>query len=953
MAGADTVTPPEGGEQIVDLRQALEERYLSYALSTITQRALPDARDGLKPVHRRILHAMRLLRLDPGQGYKKSARVVGDVIGKFHPHGDQSIYDALVRLAQDFALRYPLVDGQGNFGNIDGDSAAAMRYTESRMTDIATRLMEGIGENAVDFRPTYDGEDEEPVVLPSNFPNLLANGSTGIAVGMATSIPPHNVAELCDAALHLIHNPQAEASELMRFVPGPDFPTGGVLVEDPASIAQSYATGRGSFRLRARWHEEETGRGTYQIVVTEIPYAVPKARLVEKIAELLLAKRLPLLKDVRDESADDIRLILEPRARTVEAAILMESLFKLTDLESRFPLNLNVLDKGTVPRVMSLGEALRAWLEHRKVVLVRRTRHRLEAILHRLEVLGGYLIAYLNLDEVIRIIREEDEPKQVMMARWDLTDVQAEAILNMRLRALRKLEEIEIRKEHDALTDEQGHLNALLASEKKQWGEITQQVAALKAAYGPDTVLGKRRTTLAVAPTHDFDDLQTAMIEREPITVVLSDKGWIRALRGHVDTVDDKSFKAGDRLKLLLKAETTDRLLMLTTDGKVFTLGGDKLPGGRSQGEPVRLMVDIEEGRDIVALFVHRPGSKRVIVSSAGNGFIVEENDLIANTRKGKQVLNVGGGEEARLIVALEGDIVAIIGENRKLLIFPADQLPVMSRGKGVRLQRYKDSSVSDLKTFRAAEGLTWTDSSGRSFAKPMADLLDWRGNRAEAGRQPPRLGPPDTPAGCERHAGQRSAARRLWRQQWRPLFGREHHRAGQATDLLAAGLGLVVVGRAVDQQRRAIGVVEIGQGHHVVELVGFADAIHDIDVHQVTSVRPALGLEAVGGAGGIDVVAGAGEVFDALSHLVEVDAVRPVLDVLQVDLEKHASGVTHQHHMAHFRAVLKLDRHIHEFARPGEDLRGRRGCRRGSGRGRLLGHGWADQGCGAQHGSH
>jgi len=737
MSDADT-SPPADDQRIVDLRKALEERYLSYALSTITQRALPDARDGLKPVHRRILHGMRLLRLDPDGAYKKSAKVVGDVMGSFHPHGDQSIYDALVRLAQDFSMRYPLADGQGNFGNIDGDSAAAMRYTETRMTDVAMRLMEGMAENAVDFKPTYDGSNEEPEVLPANFPNLLANGSQGIAVGMATSVPPHNVAELCDAALHLIMNPAAESRDLLHFIPGPDFPTGGILVESAASIANAYATGRGSFRLRARWEVEQKGRGVYQIVVTQIPYGVQKSRLVEKIAELLLAKKLPLLKDVRDESADDIRLVLEPRAGTVDPVILMEQLFRLSDLEQRIPLNLNVLDKGTTPKVMSLAEALKAWLAHRKDVLVRRTQHRLDQITHRLEVLDGYIIAYLNLDEVIRIIREEDDAKASLIAAFSLTDVQAEAILNMRLRSLRKLEEIELRKEHKTLTDEHAHLTALLGSEKKQWGEITIQVTDLRKAYGPNTSVGKRRTTFAAAPDADFDEISVAMIEREPITVILSEKGWIRAIKGHTSEIDEKSFKTGDRLKLLVRAETTDKLLLLTTGGKVYTLGGDKLPGGRSQGEPVRLMVDIEEGQDIVDLFVYRPGARRILASSVGNGFVVAEDELIANTRKGKQVLNVSGTEEAKLIVPVAGDTVAVIGENRKLLVFPLTQLPEMTRGKGVRLQRYKDGGISDLKTFNTAEGLTWTDSSGRTYTKPMAELVEWVADRAGAGRQPP-----------------------------------------------------------------------------------------------------------------------------------------------------------------------------------------------------------------------
>lgn len=738
MSDSDLLTPDDDDHRIVDLRQALEERYLSYALSTITQRALPDARDGLKPVHRRILHGMRLLRLDPDGAYKKSAKVVGDVMGSFHPHGDQSIYDALVRLAQDFSLRYPLVDGQGNFGNIDGDSPAAMRYTESRMTDVAKRLMEGMAENAVDFRPNYDGSDEEPIVVPANFPNLLANGSSGIAVGMATSVPPHNVAELCDAALHLIHNPKATATDLMRFIPGPDFPTGGIIVEDQTSIAQAYETGRGGFRLRARWQSEDSGRGTYQIIVTEIPYGVQKSRLIEKIAELLLARKLPLLKDVRDESAEDIRLVLEPRSRSVDPIVLMESLFKLTDLENRFPLNLNVLDMGTVPKVMSLGEALGAWLQHRKVVLVRRTQHRLEQIEHRLEVLGGYIIAYLNLDEVIRIIREEDDAKAELIKAFNLTDVQAEAVLNMRLRSLRKLEEIELRQEHDKLSEEKIQLQALLDSDRKQWGVITTQIKDLREAYGPSQPFGKRRTTFDAIPDAADVDFDAMMIEREPITVILSEKGWIRAMKGHNVDPATQSFKDGDSLKQALKCETTDKLLMLTTDGKIYTLGADKLPGGRGHGEPVRIMVDIEEGREVVDLFLHKPDAKRLIASDLGNGFIVAEKDVIANTRKGKQVLNVSGAVEAKLCVPAVGDMVAVMGQNRKLLVFPADQLPEMGRGKGVRLQKYKDGGISDAKLFTAEEGLSWVDSSGRTFVKSMDELKDWMGERAQAGRQPP-----------------------------------------------------------------------------------------------------------------------------------------------------------------------------------------------------------------------
>ncbi|WP_424981395.1 DNA topoisomerase IV subunit A [Maritalea sp. S77] len=733
-------TPVDGGGELptIDLRGALEERYLSYALSTITQRALPDVRDGLKPVHRRILHAMRLLKLDPGQGYKKSARVVGDVIGKYHPHGDQAVYDALVRLAQDFAVRYPLADGQGNFGNIDGDSAAAMRYTEARLTGVAARLLEGITEDAVDFRETYDGEEEEPIVLPANFPNLLANGSSGIAVGMATSIPPHNVAELCDAALHLIKTPNARTETLVNYVQGPDFPTGGILVDDRDTIIHAYETGRGGFRCRARWETEDQGRGGYQIVVTEIPYQVQKSRLVEKIADLLLAKRLPLLRDVRDESDENIRLVLEPKSRTVDPVLLMESLFKLTDLESRISLNMNVLAHGTVPKVMGLGEVLLSWLEHRKEVLVRRSNYRLGQIEHRLNVLGGYLIAYLNIDEVIHIIREEDDAKKALMARFELNDVQAEAILNMRLRALRKLEEFEIRKEFDKLSEEKDGLVALLGSTEKQWEVIAEQVREIKKEFNKDTEMGKRRTTFEDAPEANLDDIQTAMIEREPITVIMSEKGWIRALKGHTTDLSSVPFKAGDKLKLWAHAQTTDKLLMLSTNGRVYTILGDKLPGGRGHGEPVRILVDMEEGTDIVDLVVFKAEAKRLIASDLGNGFIVPEEGMIANTRKGKQVLNVSGKVEAKIFAPVEGDMVAVIGQNRKLLVFPLDQLPEMGRGKGVRLQRYKDGGVSDVKTFSREEGLTWTDSSGRTYKREADELMEWSGERAHAGRQPP-----------------------------------------------------------------------------------------------------------------------------------------------------------------------------------------------------------------------
>jgi topoisomerase-4 subunit A len=734
----------------VDLKGALEERYLAYALSTIMHRALPDVRDGLKPVHRRIVHVMRLLRLDPNQGFAKCARIVGEVMGKFHPHGDQSIYDALVRLAQDFSVRYPLVDGQGNFGNIDGDSAAAMRYTEARMTEVSTALLEGITEDAVDFRPTYNEEDEEPVVLPGAFPNILANGSSGIAVGMATSIPPHNAAELCKAALHLIDNPGAAVEDLMSREPhledadenkvrGPDFPTGGIVIDDWATMVEAYKTGRGSFRLRARWHEEDQGRGTYQIVVTEIPYGVQKSKLVEKIAELLLARKLPLLEDVRDESAEDIRLVLVPKSRSVEASVLMESLFKLTELESRIPLNMNVLSGGKVPKVMSLRDILREWLDHRRDVLVRRSRHRLADIERRLEILAGYLIAYLNIDEVIRIIREEDEPKQVMMARWSLTDVQAEAILNLRLRQLRKLEEIEIRKEFDGLTAEKKAIEALLASTAMQWKTVRWEVEKVRDKFGSHTDIGKRRTTFADAPEHEDVDLHHAMVEKEPVTVVVSEKGWLRAMKGHLTDHSLFTFKEGDKLKLAFHAQTTDKILVFTTGGKFYTIGADRLPGGRGHGEPIRIIVDMENDQDIVTAFVHDPKRKLLLASHEGYGFITPEAEAVANTRKGKQVMNVKSPDEATLCIFVSGDHVAIVGENRKLLVFPLSEVPEMTRGKGVRLQRYKDGGVLDAKLFEMAAGLTWQDSAERTFTRSQAELAEWIGNRAGAGRMVPK----------------------------------------------------------------------------------------------------------------------------------------------------------------------------------------------------------------------
>lgn len=739
--GKDLVPPSGGDDNIhpVDLKAALEERYLAYALSTIMHRALPDVRDGLKPVHRRIIHAMSEMGIRPNSAFKKCARIVGDVIGKFHPHGDQSVYDALVRLAQDFSQRYPIVDGQGNFGNIDGDGAAAYRYTEARMTEVAALLLEGIGEDAVDFRATYNEEDEEPVVLPGAFPNLLANGASGIAVGMATSIPPHNAHELCDAALHLIKHPDATVEKLVEFIPGPDLPTGGVIVESRENILDAYKTGRGGFRVRAKWETEDLGRGGYQIVITEIPFQVQKSRLIEKIAELLIARKLPLLEDVRDESAEDVRIVLVPKSRTVDATLLMESLFRLSDLESRLPLNMNVLSLGKVPKVMALNEVLTEWLAHRKDVLVRRSRHRLAAIDRRLEILGGLLVAYLNLDEVIRIIREEDEPKQVMMAKWSLTDNQAEAILNMRLRNLRKLEEIEIRKEHDDLSNEKAEIEALLASDDKQWQTVAWEIGEVKKKYAKATEIGRRRTQFADAPDADIEAIQQAMIEKEPVTIVISQKGWIRALKGHMSDTSALTFKEGDGPKLAFPAQTTDKLLLLTTGGKAYTLGADKLPGGRGHGEPIRIMVDMENDQDILTAFVHDPSRKLLLVSTAGNGFIVPESEMVANTRKGKQIMNVSMPDEAKLAVPVTGDHVAVVGENRKLLAFPLAQVPEMSRGKGVRLQRYKDGGVVDVKCFALAEGLSWSDTAGRLFNKVGEELREWLADRATVGRTVPK----------------------------------------------------------------------------------------------------------------------------------------------------------------------------------------------------------------------
>ncbi len=716
----------------------MEERYLAYALSTIMHRALPDVRDGLKPVHRRILYAMRELRLDPSGGYLKCAKIVGEVMGDYHPHGNQAIYDALARLAQDFAVRYPLVDGQGNFGNIDGDNPAAERYTEARMTAVAAAILEGIEEDTVEFRANYDGRVQEPVVLPAAFPNLLANGASGIAVGMATSIPPHNADELCAALLHLIKHPNATIEKLVEFVSGPDFPTGGIIVEPRDQILDAYKTGRGGFRLRARWSKEETGRGGYQIVVTEVPYQVQKAKLVEKIAELMSEKRLPLLGDVRDESAEEIRLVLEPKSRAVDSALLMESLFRLTELEVRVPLNMNVLSAGQVPNVLSLRDALSQWLEHRIDVLVRRSKHRLKKIEHRLEVLDGYLIAYLNIDEVIRIVRREDEPKPKLMSKFNLSDVQAEAILNLRLRSLSKLEEFEIKAEHDKLSKERRELKQLLKSDDLQWERITEEVKATRERYSKKTDIGRRRTTFADAPEMDVD-LDAALVEKEAITVILSEKGWIRALKGHQDDVSKLDFKQGDGLKWALRAWTTDKIVLLTTNGKFFTLEAGQLPGGRGHGEPVRLMIDLEENHDIAEAFVHDPARKLLVASTEGYGFIVPEEDVIASTRKGKQVLNLSEPDEARLCAPADGDYVAAIGENRKMLIFRLDEVNEMARGKGVILQRFRDGGLADARVFSKADGLSWFDSAGREFTLAWSELKEWVGERAQAGRLAPK----------------------------------------------------------------------------------------------------------------------------------------------------------------------------------------------------------------------
>jgi len=722
-----------GTIQDTHFKDALSERYLAYALSTIMSRSLPDVRDGLKPVHRRLVYAMHQLRLDPTAGFKKCARVVGDVIGKYHPHGDVAVYDALVRLAQEFAARYPLVEGQGNFGNIDGDNPAAMRYTEARLTLVARAMLTGIDEDAVDFRPTYDGEEAEPVVLPGAFPNLLANGATGIAVGMATSIPPHNVGEVCAAAIHLIQDSQATTGDLLRHMPGPDFPTGGVLVEGPATIHQAYETGRGGFRVRAKWAVEKGKNANWHIVVTEIPYQVQKARLIEQIAELLEDKKLPLLGDLRDESTDVVRLVLEPKVRGVEPEVLMETVFRATALETRFPLNMNVLDASRTPRVMTLPEVVRAWLDHRQDVLVRRSNHRLAAIDRRLEVLEGYLIVYLNLDEVIRIIREEEHPRPRLMERFSLTEMQAEAILNMRLRSLRRLEEMEIRKEHKALSRERKDLQGLLKSESRRWARIAIELAEIKTAFGSGS-LGNRRTELGVPPSL-LDVTADAFLEREAITVILTEKGWIRAVKGMVADPGELKFKEGDKLRLLLPCHTTDRLTLFATNGRAFTLKAADLPRGRGDGQAVRLLAELSNEDDVLALFVAVEGIRYLVASNAGRGFLVPAAELAAEKRTGKQILNLKPNEEAILCVPAEGDHVAAIGDSRRLLVFPLDQVPEMTRGAGVVLQRFKDGGLSDAKVFRLSDGLTWRLG---ERVRTEADLRAWLGERASAGRLPP-----------------------------------------------------------------------------------------------------------------------------------------------------------------------------------------------------------------------
>ncbi len=738
MARNSTIDPPDNGGEIIEepMGEALSRRYLAYALSTITSRALPDVRDGLKPVHRRVLYAMAQLGLNPNGGHRKSATVVGEVIGKYHPHGDQSIYDAMVRLAQDFATRTPLVDGQGNFGNIDGDAPAAFRYTEAKLTPAAMLLLEGLDEDAVDFRDTYDERNKEPVVLAAGFPNLLVNGSSGIAVGMATSIPPHNPAECIDAAIHLLDHPKATVDDLMKIVSGPDFPTGGVVVESKEGLREVYATGRGGVRVRAKWAKEDLGRGMWRVIVTEIPYQVQKSKLMERLAELIETKKAPLLEDAMDESAEDVRVVLTPKSRTVDAEVFMASLFRQCELETRFPVNMNVLDHG-VPKVMGLREMLNCYIDHRREVIVRRAKHRLGKIEHRLEVLDGLLKAYLNIDEVIRIIRFEEDPKAVMMKKFRLSEIQVEAILNMRLRALRKLEEIEIRREHKELSEEKANIEKLLGSTDRQWTEVKRQLKAAREIFDPSKKLGQRRSKFDVAKEIDTEAALEALIVKEPVTVILSEKGWIRALKGHNQKLDDLKFKEGDELALTLECQTTDKVILMASGGRAFTLGADKLPGGRGHGEPIRLQLEVPESENIVGMFIPQDKSRRIVASTKGYGFIVPEAELISSTRKGKIILNVGPKESLAVCVKVEGDLTASIGKNRKLVIFKTDELPEMARGKGVKIQSFGDGGLIDLKTFNRADGLSWTDSGGRQ--QSADDWKDWIGKRAQSGRLPPR----------------------------------------------------------------------------------------------------------------------------------------------------------------------------------------------------------------------
>ena len=727
---------PAGDIRDTRLSDAIGECYLSYALSIIMSRSLPDVRDGLKPVHRRLLYAMRQLKLDPNQGFKKCARVIGDVIGKYHPHGDQSVYNALVRLAQEFSVRYPLVDGQGNFGNIDGDNPAAMRYTEARMTAVASAILEGIDEDAVDFRETYDGEDSEPIVMPASIPNLLANGAEGIAVGMACSIPPHNLEELLTALIHLIKFPNATNSKLTTLIPGPDFPTGGILVEDKDVIQAAYKTGRGGFRIRARWKVEKLGRGQFQLVITEIPFQIQKSRLIEKIAELIIARKLPFLEDVRDESAEDIRIVLEPKNRSIDPSLLMEQMFKLTDLESRFNMNMNVLDSDNTPKVMNLRDILTAFLDHRQVVLMRRTKFRLAKINARIEVLNGYLIAYLNLNEIIRVIREEDNAKSVLMKTFKLSENQAEAILNMRLRSLRKLEEIEIMNEHSSLLKERSGLNKLVKSKDLRWKAVSQQISEIKKKVsGNANPLYQRRTEIGSSPVITELPID-AFIEKEPITIIFSNKGWIKAVKGHIDLAAEIKYKDGDHGKYTIHAETTDKILLFSTNGRFYTISCDKLPGGRGFGEPVRLMIDLDNDHDIVGLFVYKSGLKYLLASHFGRGFIVKSEDVIAQTKGGKQILNVKGNDEAAAVCLVDGNSIAVIGENRKLLLFAINEVPEMTKGRGVIMQRYKDGGLGDIKTFYKEEGLSWKTG---DKTRTENDLLAWEGKRAQAGRLPPK----------------------------------------------------------------------------------------------------------------------------------------------------------------------------------------------------------------------